>query len=485
MLKRKIFMPLCCFFCLFSAPIFVTAPSRAQTIKIRLFAIFQPLLKRKFFLLFRCCFCLIGAPIFVAAPGQAQTVTIRLFEIFHPRRLEIYAAEQNVPANGSATHLPKTGRQQRIPKTRNTERLLISAANVPLFDAAPNWVRIVLTNSVLQIQSANASRSLPLTDTVKISANGAYLFAAIPNSNGTKQQAKSEKKMAGSSSVTTRPYAGVLQIYVEGNSLGVINLAPVEDYLAGVLAAEMPQAELPALQAQAVVSRTYMIKNQQRHLQDGYQFCDLTHCQTYKGLANITPTIRQAVTSTSDEILTFDEQLVAAYYSSTCGGTTADDAGVWNNGDDRPYLKNIADSAKHAEFCSPSPHYRWRARISADSLHQIWQRRLGDSITSISITKKGTDGRVRELALMGHSLHLISGEDFRAVTCRAFGWNTLKSTWFDVQIEKRAYVFIGRGLGHGLGLCQYGTMEMARQGYSYREILRHYFPGTEIRKHDE
>jgi SpoIID/LytB domain protein len=432
-------------------------------------------------MLFRCCFCLIGAPIFVAAPGQAQTVTIRLFEIFNPQSLEIYAAERNVPANRSATDLTKTRRQQRMPKTRNTERLLISAANVPIFDAAPNWVRIVLTNAVLQIQSANASRSLPLTDTVKISANNNYLFAGVPNPNDTKRKAKSERKMAGISSVVARPYAGELQIYVDGDELGVINLAPVEDYLAGVLAAEMPQAELPALQAQAVVARTYMIKNRQRHLQDNYQFCDLTHCQTYKGMADITPAIRRAVISTSDEILTFDDQPIEAYYSSTCGGTTADDVGVWANAEDQPYLKSIADGS----FCSSSPHYRWQARISTDSLHQIWQRRLGEQITSISVTKEGADGRVRELAIVGNSLHLISGEDFRAVTCRAFGWNTLKSTWFDMQIEKRAYLFTGRGMGHGLGLCQYGAMEMARQGYSYREILRHYFPGSEIEKYLE
>lgn len=431
------------------------------------------------------CGCLWGVLLWVVDPSTAQTVKIRLFEIFHPRRLEIYAAERNVPANGSATHLTKTSRPQRISKTENAERLLISAANSPLFDAAPSWVCIVLTNSALQIQSATGSRSLPLTDTLKISTNDDYLFAAIPSPNDTKQKAKSARKIAGNSSVAARPYSGALQIYVEGHSFGVINLAPVEDYLAGVLAAEMPQAELPALQAQAVVARTYIIKNWQRHSKDGYQFCDLTHCQTYKGMADITPTIRQAVTSTADEILTFDEQPIEAYYSSTCGGTTADDAGVWANAEDQPYLKSIADSAKHAEFCSSSPHYRWRARLSADSLHQIWQRRLGDPITSIIITKKSSDGRVRELALMGSSLHLVSGEDFRTVTCRAFGWNTLKSTWFDVQIEKRAYLFTGRGLGHGLGLCQYGAMEMARQGYSYRKILRHYFPGTEIRKYNE
>jgi stage II sporulation protein D len=214
-------------------------------------------------------------------------------------------------------------------------------------------------------------------------------------------------------------------------------------------------------------------------LQNGYQFCDLTHCQTYKGETGVTPTIRHAVTSIADEILTFEAQPIAAYYSSTCGGTTADDAGVWASEKDQPYLKSVNDGS----FCSASPHSRWRARIAADSLHQVWQRRLGEPIQSISTTKKGSDGRVRELALLGNSLHLVSGEDFRVVTCRALGWNTLKSTAFDLRIEKKVYIFTGRGLGHGLGLCQYGAMEMARQGYSYREILRHYFPGIEIEEH--
>ncbi len=419
------------------------------------------MLQKKFFSLSGCLF---GIMLLVVDPSAAQTVKIRLFEIFNPRSLEIYAGAGQFSANGTANHLQK-----------NTKRgLAIAAATAPLFDTPPNWVRITLTSSALQIQSAGSNRSLPLTDTVKISATGESFLAATPNP-------RDAGRSASGASFPARSYAGALQIYVEENVLGVINLAPLADYLAGILAAEMPQAELPALQAQAVVSRTYMLKNWQRHSKDGYQFCDLTHCQTYKGMAGVTPTIRQAVTSTTDEILTFDDQPIAAYYSSTCGGTTADDAGVWANAEEKPYLKSIADGS----FCSSSPHYRWRTRFSADSLHQIWQRRLGDSIASIAVTKKGSDGRVRELALMGNSLHLITGEDFRAVTCRAFGWNTLKSTAFDLRFEKNYYVFNGRGLGHGLGLCQYGAMSMARQGYSYREILRHYFPGTEIEKHFE
>jgi stage II sporulation protein D len=328
-------------------------------------------------------------------------------------------------------------------------------------------VQVSLARSALQIRSAAFNRWLSLTDTLTIAATGALLVGPV----------KTVGKFA------PRPYSGILKIYGVGDELCVVNLVPVEDYLAGILAAEMAQADLPALQAQAVVSRTYIAKNRRRHQSTGYQFCDLTHCQAYKGLAGVTSKIRKAVTSTQAEILTFEHKPIEVYYSSTCGGLTADDVGVWENGVDQPYLKSISDSVNHASFCAQSPHFRWRLRLSADSLHQIWQRRFGEPIQSISITKKGADGRVRELALMGNSLHLISGEDFRAVTCRAFGWNTLKSTAFDLRFAQNYYIFTGRGLGHGLGLCQYGAMSMAQQGYSYREILRHYFPGAVIEKH--
>jgi stage II sporulation protein D len=334
---------------------------------------------------------------------------------------------------------------------------------------------MTLTPPILQIQSAGFRRLLPLTDTINVAATDSYFFAVLHRRSNVRQAAMPVTH----DTLGPRCYSGSLKIYVTGNELCIINIVRMDDYLAGVLAAEMPNADLPALQAQAVVSRTYMVKNQWRHLKDGYQFCDLTHCQTYKGNDGATAKTSQAVADTKDEILAFERQPIAAYYSSTCGGRTADDLAVWANAEDQPYLKSVVDN-----FCAGSPHYRWRARILADSLHQIWQQRLGEPISSIAVAKTGEDGRVRELAMIGHSLHLISGEDFRAVTCRRFGWNTLKSTAFDLRLEKSSYVFEGRGLGHGLGLCQYGAMKMAQQGYSYWEILRHYFSETQLQKQD-
>jgi len=392
--------------------------------------------------------CLFGALIFAITPSQAQTLEIRLFEIFHPQILEISSGVDQ-PTNGL---IKKTGRQHH--------NFLIASPSPDTLRRA----RIIFTPTALQLESAGSTRSLSLADTIKIVATATHFFA-MPN-------------VGQPALAVPRRYSGSIKIFVTDNKLCIINLAPVEDYLAGVLAAEMPQANIAALQAQAIVARTYMIKNWRRHQKDNYQFCDLTHCQTYKGENGITAQIQQAVINTNDEILVYHHQPIEAYYSSTCGGHTADDNGVWANQKDQPYLRSRADS----NFCAHSPHYQWRVKISADSLHQIWQRRLGAPINAITISKKGSDGRVRELALMGHSLHLITGEDFRAVTCRVLGWNTIKSTAFDLRIEKNVYIFTGRGLGHGLGLCQYGAMEMARRGYSYREILRQYFPGAKIQK---
>jgi SpoIID/LytB domain protein len=397
----------------------------------------------------------------MVAPSTAQTLHIRLFEIFHPQSLEI-----NSTANRLANDSNKKSNRDHKPANK---LLLISPSRDTL-----SWARISLTPPTLQIQGDGFSRSLSLIDTINFAATEGYFFAMI-------RDRQTPLDTADKAKLDARRYAGSIKIFVTGNELCIVNITPLDDYLVGVLAAEMPQADLAALQAQAVVSRTYLVKNDRRHQQAGYQFCDLTHCQVYKGNENCTDQVKQAITNTTDEILVYHHQPIAAYYSSTCGGRTADDNGVWANQKDQPYLTSRVDS----NFCAHSPHYQWRVKILADSLHQLWPRRLGAPINSITISKKGADGRVRELALMGHSLHLITGEDFRAVTCRALGWNTLKSTAFDLRIAENVYTFTGRGHGHGLGLCQYGAMEMARRGYSYREILRQYFPGTEIEKYLE
>lgn len=399
-------------------------------------------------------------------PVLAQNVSVRLFEIFHPQRITIGLDSLRLGDDSKNHSLSAPTHSVAQPN-----QTIVRAGNDTIL-RTDQKLHVALTNTSWQIESAGVKHSLGLGDTVNVVASGTLLVG----------EASSRITEKAAPAADLRPYPGMLKIYVSGGELCLLNFLPMDDYLTGILAAELPQAELPALQAQAVVSRTYIFGNWQRHQKAGYQFCDLTHCQTYKGIGGVNVKIRQAVSSTDEEILTFHHQSIAAFYHSTCGGLTADDNGIWSNEGDKPYLKSFPDSKNHSTFCAESPHFRWRFRARADSLHQLWQQRLAERITSIAVSKRGADGRVREVALMGNTLRVVSGEDFRTVVCRTFGWNTIKSTAFEVTVEKNFYIFNGSGFGHGLGLCQFGAMKMAREGYTYREILSHYFPGTELLK---
>lgn len=411
--------------------------------------------------------------------AQNHTLSVRLFEILAPQALELELTESPRAAILLA-------RQPLRDMIVAPAAAAMPGPAEPLRMAAGCWfevqfgrevvvhtrrpVRIVRQGRTLHVQNEDFSRTLSASDTVTVAATAGTISVAVRPAGGKRP-------------VPARPYAGTFKIYLAGNELGVINLAPIADYLAGVLAAELPAAPLAALQAQAIAARTYLVKNRQRHAAAGYQLCDLTHCQRYAGSAGVDSSMRLAVTSTCNEILTYQNKPIEVFYSSTCGGRTADDHGVWSGVDDHVYLASVADSSRQAGYCTVSPHFRWRWQIGADSLLQLWREELGDAIQAIGVSKRGADGRVRELALMGQSLHLVRGEEFRAVVCRVRGWNAVKSTAFDLQLEQKNYVFTGRGLGHGVGLCQYGALGMARQGHSYRKILRHYFPGTEIKKY--
>jgi len=409
--------------------------------------------------------------------AQNQTLRVRLFEILAPQALELELTESSHAAillaqqplrdmivAPAAAAMPGPAEPLRLAADSRFEIQLGREAAV----RTRRPIRIMRRGHALHIQNEDFSRTLSSSDTVTVAATAGTISVAVNLRNGKRP-------------FPPRPYAGAFEIHLAGNELCVINLVPIADYLAGVLAAELPAAPLAALQAQAVAARTYLVKNRHRHTGAGYHLCDLTHCQRYAGSAGVDSTIWRAVTSTANEILTYQNKPIEVFYSSTCGGRTADDHGVWSDVNDHVYLASVPDSSRHTGYCTPSPHFRWRWQIEADSLLQLWRNELGDAIQAIGVSKRSADGRVRELALMGQSLHLVRGEDFRAVVCRVWGWNTVKSTAFELQLQQRNYMFTGQGLGHGVGLCQYGAMGMAQQRHSYRKILQHYFPGTIIK----
>lgn len=272
----------------------------------------------------------------------------------------------------------------------------------------------------------------------------------------------------------SRDYSGRLTLRSNSDYLDIINTISLKEYLEGVMGNEMSHP-LQALKTQAVVSRTYALKNLERH--DTFDFCDTTHCQHYTGRQKVSAMIRQAVKETSGLALTYNSDLCEVFCHSTCGGVTNDFKGVWN--DKRiPYLKSIYNHNQ----CSASPHFRWQFEIKKSQLFEILKEMTGDTPVDLHIVETGNGGWVKRIKItLSNSRETVwRGERFHILMGRRLGWNTIKSANFTLHKEEKKWLFSGKGLGHGLGLCQWGARVMAEKGVRFREILKIYFPGTVV-----
>jgi SpoIID/LytB domain protein len=262
----------------------------------------------------------------------------------------------------------------------------------------------------------------------------------------------------------------------------------LEDYVSGVLAAESStENEIEALKAQAVVVRTFALKNRGRHAQEGFDFCTTTHCERYVFAedAGARPTsnaaaIDAAVTGTRGEVLQDGRgQLVDSYFSVACGGMTANIQSLWGTDDAPGYLRGVSD-----DFCATMPHRHWTDIIPAGQLLKALrsdaQTDVGARLEDVIVTRRDATGRAEIITLEGERRRTVRGWDFKLIVGRALGWNLLKSSRFTVARAGSNFVFRGGGFGHGLGLCQEGAHVMASRGSTYKQIVGKYFPGTTV-----
>lgn len=263
----------------------------------------------------------------------------------------------------------------------------------------------------------------------------------------------------------------------------------LDDYLFGVLAAEASvEDEFAALKAQAVVSRTYALANLRRHARDGYDFCNTTHCQRFLQVTqeNARPDfhelVRRAVHETSGEVLRDARGTLASevFFSTSCGGQTANIGTLWGTHAREPYQRGVRD-----EYCAAMPHAHWTDAIPAtqlaQALHANERTDVGARVEALTVVRRDATGRAEQIAITGERRRvLVRGWDFKIVVGRTLGWSVLKSSRFDVRRAGDKFVFRGSGFGHGLGLCQSGAHVMAARGSSYRQILAYYFPATTV-----
>jgi len=272
----------------------------------------------------------------------------------------------------------------------------------------------------------------------------------------------------------SREYKGLLKAWAEDGRVVLVNTVGENDYVASVTGGEMvPGAGVEAMKAQAVLCLTYIYTAMQ-HYDEPWDLCDLTHCQSYRGLETVTEVSRRAVEKTEGMLLAYHGEPCRIFYHSTSGGKTADAASIWPD-EAQAYLVSVPDPC-----CAPSPHYRWEFVASPADIARALDF---PSIADVRVIKNHPDGRVDKVGVkyLGESL-LYDGWNFRMLVCQELGWNTLKSSWFEIDRDGAAYVFRGRGLGHGVGLSQWGAAGMAEQGAGFDKILAHYYPGTEVKK---
>jgi stage II sporulation protein D len=298
-----------------------------------------------------------------------------------------------------------------------------------------------------------------------------------------------------------RDYRGEVAVTAAGSGGGLlaVNLVSLEEYVAGVVNAEMgrrPAGDREAVYAQAVVSRTVALRALGRYRVRGYDLTGTVADQAYGGVAAETELGWEAVRATRGEVLSYGGALIEAFFHSTCGGRTAAVEEAFS-GAPQPYLRSVVDRGPNGEaYCALSPRFRWREEWTAQALAGALLAARGtngwDAAASapsdLQISARTPSGRVGELLLVaGAAVHPIAGQAAIRQALRPADGGLLRSTLFTLQVSRTGgrivrLVASGAGNGHGVGLCQWGAVGRARAGFSYREILSAYFPGTEVRR---
>lgn len=305
----------------------------------------------------------------------------------------------------------------------------------------------------------------------------------------------------------------------DGGNLSVINYVPLEDYVKGVIPYEMsPSWNVEALKAQAVCARSFAVSGEGKHASLGFDVCNSTDCQVYKGANQATANSDTAVDQTAGQTLSYNGKPVVGYYFAADGGATEDAANVW--GGDYGYLKGVKDPYEDTE---KAQNAIWTVTMTA--------AQVGDKLKAAGY-QVGTvaDVRVSETTDMGNVLKVTvtdtagksvtiekaktrsvfglnsqrysvtgnaaSGGSASTAATEGLGGNILggaKAAFTGGKLAggtpsgsaapgavSTSFTFSGRGWGHHVGMSQYGAKAMAEQGKKYDEILKFYYTGIEI-----
>jgi stage II sporulation protein D len=304
------------------------------------------------------------------------------------------------------------------------------------------------------------------TSIVRAAASGAAL--EVDGRRGTAFRLRSERPIR----VNGRDYPATLEILRSGEGLAVVNELPLEEYVVGVVRAEASEKwPLEMLRAQATVARTYAAYHRVLSAAKPFHILASTANQQYAGRVPPTSPVWAAVRDTTGQVLLWEGEVFPAFYHTESGGYTEDPRSVFA-ARNMPGLKPV-----RCDFSAGSPHFYWTLDVRLADLAETLRRngvQIGGTISAIDVTERTPSLRASVVTVRGDRDVSLRGNDFR----RMVGYDTFKSTLFAVVLDGELARFSGRGYGHGVGMCQWGAKGMAEQGYSARQILEYFYPGT-------
>lgn len=356
------------------------------------------------------------------------------------------------------------------PAMAQAERLI----RIGIIEQAPAATLSCSVASVL-MEGDHLLATIPASFSLAVSLDGTTLKATAPD--GTQLQSTGPWRLLpevrnpeARTFLGSRRYRGELEARVGKGYLTVVNELPMEQYLYGVLPSEViPSWGLEALKVQAVAARTYAVISLGQFASLGYDVKATDASQVYGGSALEQATTNMAVDSTRAQLVTYQERPIWAFYGDSTGGYTESSLEVF--GSNYPYLQPVPD------FDQESPRYVWELNAPGDRTAKAIEKLklpIGE-LSEIAVLERSFSGRVKKARLTGtQGTAEVKGDKIRF----AFG---LRSTFFNVAKQPDgSFLFVGRGWGHGVGMSQWGAKRLADMGYSYQQILAHYYPGTRL-----
>ncbi len=267
----------------------------------------------------------------------------------------------------------------------------------------------------------------------------------------------------------TRRYFGSLELIISGGKMCFINEVDLEYYVAGVVESESGGYRAKEFyKVQAILCRTYGLNHLGRHVQEGYELCDGTHCQVYRRVP-ADQQILDAVKETSGLVLVDGQlNLITAAFHSNCGGQTVNSEDVWASS--VPYLRSVQDT-----FCCKMQQAKWQRKIPSEDWFGYLQAKHKFPVNDTNAVNKATHFKQN-----GRQVYYCDRSYYVPLRTLRTDWQ-LKSTYFNVeQLGSDTLLITGRGWGHGVGLCQEGAIQMAKRGYTYEQILAFYYRGVSL-----